>query len=125
MLVALGSTYITSAPKNPSDAAWFAVITVILWTVWIGVLVLFIRALPKNGPGHRRLSHLRHADARDSDGIRRSTAKSTRMPLADFGGASTGRESQGRSRSRRRSITAEMWRLAGPLAYFFPFLRPA
>jgi hypothetical protein len=47
MLVALCSTYITSVLTNPQDAAWFAVITVILWAVWIGVLVLLIRALPK------------------------------------------------------------------------------
>lgn len=34
-------------------------------------------------------------------------------------------QTPGGSRSRRRSITAEMWRLPGPFAYFFPFLRPA
>jgi hypothetical protein len=46
-LVALLSTYITSVLTNPSDALGFAVITAILWAVWLGLLVLMIRALPK------------------------------------------------------------------------------
>ena len=45
-------------------------------------------------------------------------------PEPDFGRFQRGANSRG-SRPQRRSITAEMWRLPCPLAYFFPLLRPA
>lgn len=44
-LVALLSTYITSQLTNPNEAPWFAVITAVLWAVWLGVLLLLVRAL--------------------------------------------------------------------------------
>ena len=46
-LVALLSTYITSQLTRPSDATGFAVVTLILWALWVGVLVLLVRALRK------------------------------------------------------------------------------
>jgi hypothetical protein len=46
-LVALLSTHITSVLTQPNDAAGFAVITAVLWAMWLGVLILLVRALKK------------------------------------------------------------------------------
>jgi hypothetical protein len=46
-LVALLSTYITGLLTNPGDATGFAVITLVLWVVWLGVAILMFRAARK------------------------------------------------------------------------------
>lgn len=46
-IVALFSTHLASVLTRPDDAKFFAVISAVLWVVWLGIAVLMFRASQK------------------------------------------------------------------------------